>query len=711
MKRLSDAQATSLLEAPERLDESDWQPSEADRDAAWGFYNALQTRVLVEPLRYRHGDEAAALESVYKLFGITRELLETHGRDAQGFGMLARSVLNQDVRPFTSRWHRLQLTGKLNRQDHRRHFRSSLSKLQASLQERAVLFERISSSKEAGALPPQAKAEPSSTLDDGRLWPERFEGPQDVPDKTTPLQRILDHELAAVQDRRDRMYGGPDQRKFGGLGPAGDAEESSMGLIGLAISGGGIRSASFALGAVQELQRREVLKDVDYLSTVSGGGYLACFLNSHLQAGETLDQILSPGPDEVEAAPVRQLRNLSSKAFRLKLHQLPLFLWGVFAIPAVIGALGYGAYVLSGWPGVLGALVVLVLLDLLAPLSVNRWSLHRFYRDRLARVYIKGSPKLSELRSAAPYHLIGTAVNLPKSEQPELRGRRSDFFLLSSGYTGSILTGYCTTKDLEHRDPQLDLATAMAVSGAAVSTHMGTLARRRLLRPLLWIARLGYWLPNPRSTKRVGWRRAGLWEMLRDLFGQLHENTDYVNLSDGGHIENLGVYELLRRRTKFVICIDGERDPGLHCTGLIKACRFARIDMGIDVRIDLSELAVDDTRTSQSHFALGTIHYPGEGAGDSGKGVGYLLYLKLSVTGNEVDYIHEYRSRNPDFPHQTTADQFFDEDQFEAYRALGRHVADDLFQPELISSDFSSGYKTRDWLKALVDAIDPDHAS
>ncbi len=242
----------------------------------------------------------------------------------------------------------------------------------------------------------------------------------------------------------------------------------------------------------------------------------------------------------------------------------------------------------------------------------------------------------------------------------------------------------------------------MAISGAAVSTHMGTGGRRFLVRPLLWLARLGYFLPNPRKLEsHTPESRPSMWEMLCDLSGQLDEESPFVNLSDGGHIENLGLYELLRRRCKLVICIDGERDSELRCGGLIKACRLAWIDMAIDVQIDLSELAVDETGVSQAHFALGTITYPGGARG-------YLLYLKLSVTGNEQDYVHEYRSRNPDFPHESTADQFFDEDQFEAYRALGAHVAEDLFREELVSMDMASeDYPTRAWVEALVRATEP----
>jgi len=114
--------------------------------------------------------------------------------------------------------------------------------------------------------------------------------------------------------------------------------------------------------------------------------------------------------------------------------------------------------------------------------------------------------------------------------------------------------------------------------------------------------------------------------------------------------------------------------------------RCAYIDLGIDITIDLDAVRLrkpngdtDDGATSGAHWTLGTITYPPKDRNGKGE-EGYLLYLKSSFSGDESEMIREYRHRNPAFPHQSTADQFFDEDQFEAYRALGHHIAEHALQ-------------------------------
>lgn len=342
-------------------------------------------------------------------------------------------------------------------------------------------------------------------------------------------------------------------------------------------------------------------------------------------------------------------------------------------------------------------------------INVNQVSPHRYYRNRLAETYLireedtDGGPPapqpLSKLRSenpAAPYHLINAAVNLPGSRESELRGRNADFFLFSQHFCGSPLLGYCKTRDLERRDLHLDLATAMAISGAAASSHMGTVTIKGLS---FWLAllnvRLAYWLPNPKRLADLPEKTAGRpfalwWEM----FGLMGENDRFVNLSDGGHIENLGIYELMRRRCKFIIAIDGEADPHMRFPSLMKLIRFAQIDFGIRMDINLGDLQKNADGYSKAHFVLGTIDY-----GDDLEG--YLLYIKSSLTGNERDYVLDYERTHPSFPHETTADQFFDEAQFEAYRALGNHIGRDLMQAELIGQKIGA-ISLEDWFQSLV---------
>ena len=336
--------------------------------------------------------------------------------------------------------------------------------------------------------------------------------------------------------------------------------------------------------------------------------------------------------------------------------------------------------------------------------DVNATSSHSFYRDRLSKAYIfrtqknaqnethavhQDDLKLSQLNTntPAPYHLVNVTLNLQASDDPNLRGRNADFFILSKHFCGSERTGYVKTTTLEHIDPHLNLATAMAISAAAAAPNMGT-ATSGLLSYLLALLniRLGYWLANPKKlTDNTGKeiqshsfidgfsRRARPIYLMWEALNKVDANKKLVNLSDGGHLENLGVYELLRRRCTYIICGDAEADPDMTFGGLATLIRFARIDFAIDIEIDLDDLRTDEKGYSRRHCALGTIKYPG---GE----VGQLLYIKSSVIGNENEYIREYRSHNPSFPHQSTADQFFDEAQFEAYRALGYKAAQSIFK-------------------------------
>src|SRR5262249_14806143 len=147
----------------------------------------------------------------------------------------------------------------------------------------------------------------------------------------------------------------------------------------------------------------------------------------------------------------------------------------------------------------------------------------------------------------------------------------------------------------------------------------------------------------------------------------------------GGHLENTGIYELLRRRCRFIIAGDAEGDPLMQFHGLADVMRYARIDLGVEIDIRLDDFRLDEHGCSRQHCAFGRILYPSsEGAPPE---VGYLLYVKASLTRDEDGVVAEYRCRSPEFPHESTADQFFDERQFEAYRSLGYHAVDGLFDP------------------------------
>jgi hypothetical protein len=226
---------------------------------------------------------------------------------------------------------------------------------------------------------------------------------------------------------------------------------------------------------------------------------------------------------------------------------------------------------------------------------------------------------------------------------------------------------------------------------------------------------LNYWAAIPRKPsapdklREPRWllRMAtpGWWYFFKELTGLfMNEHSSYLNLSDGGHVENLALYELLRRRCKFIIAIDGEADPERSFHGLLTIVRLANIDLGVTIEPDLDELRTDENDNSRSHFLLCKIDY-GQGRR------GFLLYIKSSMTGNETEFLQKYRAKHPTFPHESTADQLFDEAQFEAYRVLGEHVGEELFRPELVDpirpgeEPLSAKPKVRDWFQGLANSL------
>lgn len=116
-----------------RFLEMEWEPHEPDKDASWEMYVELITRITTQPIPEENGDEKAALESIYSLFPLTRDILKKYGRDAQEFAKLATIVLNQIIRPFTTKWHKLALNGAFENEEQRKEFRKELEDLQNKL--------------------------------------------------------------------------------------------------------------------------------------------------------------------------------------------------------------------------------------------------------------------------------------------------------------------------------------------------------------------------------------------------------------------------------------------------------------------------------------------------------------------------------------------------------------------------------------------------
>jgi hypothetical protein len=414
------------------------------------------------------------------------------------------------------------------------------------------------------------------------------------------------------------------------------------------------------------------------------------------------------------------------------------FVFGVILLAYILGfdlalaARGPVATTLAGWGLLLSTQAITVLVPLLLLLvglalaffiNVNHASQHRIYRDRLMEVFCAEEQALKQgqwcaaekaqgqdgwlmnmVKVKKPYHLISTALITTDSNDRKYRGRGGDNFLLSPLYCGSDATGWAKTGTCM---PAISIATAAAVSGAALNAHAGPHGsgglRNKAYAALLSFLglNLGYWARNPAKFKDPAnpphFKMPNLiWPGLHNISGRsLNEEGKYVQLSDGGHFENLAIYELIRRKVKFLWVSDAGQDTKFSFEDLSSAIERVRVDFGVNIRFydedfDLTHLlpnsAITDSPASKNFadeynlarrgYAIGTVEYPDDKPDDHG----VIVYVKSTLTRFLPGDIYGYKARNADFPHQTTLDQFFDEEQFEAYRELGYRLTARLFR-------------------------------
>jgi hypothetical protein len=755
------------------------------------------------------------------------------------FSQITTDMLNTELRPITAKWHRAHHTGILDSKDGANEFRIDLTALRLKLIKFCEQLQLMAYSESC-----QDKTTPS-VIDDNDLEkcfsPIEFGIPTDAAGRISNYRDINSSEATEIQARRKHYN-------------INKAEKTDA--VGLSLSGGGIRSATFCLGVVQVLSDKKLMKDFDYLSTVSGGGYIGSFITSTLSHKDSYDSISKPyGPDTESVRHIRQnakylsasnlkqrwmmvtgalaglILNLSTPIAIIALVALisnyittvtpPSFwLWiaGLASGASIIGIIAYGIGLRFGWGAKAGssivaigagtilavlsvfliskgydslgeatsenwqvasylaalafaipliakfipifnsphsknillkyslllaaAIVPLISLALLYTLrsignlsqistvtwlsgqilliaiiatcfltslflNINLTGLHKLYRDQLSKTFVENDENsddipLSSVNNShrSPYHLINATVNLPSSKNRTLRDRRGDFFIFSKHWCGSAATGYFSTDRWKSNGELVDLATAMAISGAAVSPQMGpnSVSGLSALMTLLNL-RLGYWINNPKVATKTS---PGFSCLLREMTGVgMNENNSWLNLSDGGHIENMGLYELLRRRCKFIVCVDGEADPRSTFEGQLTLVRHAQIDFGVRLEPRLDDIRLDPKSTlSRTHSHFLRIHYPDAGPGKP-EAIGLMLYLKLSLTGDETELLKRYRSISPDFPHESTLDQFYTEEQFEAYRQLGVHVAEGVFSKALLDEN-TTPTDVKEWFKQLA---------
>ena len=279
-----------------------------------------------------------------------------------------------------------------------------------------------------------------------------------------------------------------------------------------------------------------------------------------------------------------------------------LILFGILVITHYVGARVYAGGFVSVRVSV-GVLVAAVLSAWLV--NSNYVSLGRFYRDRLMEAFMPDyhgaldntngpAPETAdgmELHRAspkAPYHIVNTNVVLINARDRRRCIRGGDSFILTRDWCGSNATGWRATK--EFMDDGMTLPTAVAISGAAANPNTGVggvgLTRSRVVSVLMAFLnlRLGYWVPHPvdgRQSAVPNHFRPGFFAWLRGY----HERYPFQELSDGGHFENLGIYELIRRRARLILVCDGVADPDFQFEDLQTALRRIGEDFGAKIRI------------------------------------------------------------------------------------------------------------------------------
>jgi len=276
-----------------------------------------------------------------------------------------------------------------------------------------------------------------------------------------------------------------------------------------------------------------------------------------------------------------------------------------------------------------------------------------------------------------PFPIINTTLNLAGDSNPATQERLAESFFMTPLAVGSTSLQSC--RNYWNGQPRHGrLGRLIAISGAAANPNMGYHSSPGITALMtLFNIRLGWWLANPAGMRGMGDRPGSvlIW-MLKELFGRTDAKADFINLSDGGHFDNLGIYELVRRHCRLIIAVDAEADPDGQFHGLGTVIRRCRNDFGVDIEIDVDPLRRSDTTGhSRQHAVVGTIRYPQ--VRDSHNRTmpceGTLVYIKATLTGDESTDVLQYAQRHEEFPHEPTLDQFFSESQFESYRALGLH--------------------------------------
>lgn len=351
-------------------------------------------------------------------------------------------------------------------------------------------------------------------------------------------------------------------------------------------------------------------------------------------------------------------------------------------------------------------------------INTNKFSLHYLWRNRIIRAYLGASNpnrqpnlftgfdrndnlRMHELKPADDkklLHVLNFALNLVGGEKLAWQERMAESFTVSPLHCGNHNIGYRRAEDYGGRpkagDDQgkqgISLGTSIAISGAFVSPNMGYMQTSPVIRFLMTLfnVRFGWWLGNSgragdgaselTRTYDLNSPRLSVKPIVQEALGMTNDRSDYIYLSDGGHFENFGLYEMVLRRCRLIVVGDATSDAEYAFESLGQSLRKIRIDFGIPVEFERFVITKPSSDEKGVYAAVGKIRYHCMDGGRPEEVDGTLILIKPTLVGNETRDILNYASQNNSFPQEFIGDQWFSESQFESYRALGSHIVDAL---------------------------------
>ena len=280
------------------------------------------------------------------------------------------------------------------------------------------------------------------------------------------------------------------------------------------------------------------------------------------------------------------------------------------------------------------------------------------------------------------FHILNIALNLAGGEKLQWQDRKAESFTVSPLHAGSYWLGYRRSRYYGGNDG-ITLGASIAISGAFVSPNMGFMMTSPVVRFLMAVfnVRFGWWLGNPGAAGDKTFQHDSplfsVLSFLNEAIGNTDDKSPYVYLSDGGHFENLGLYEMVLRRCRFIVVCDATTDPVYSFESLAQSIRQIRVDLGVPIDIPEMAVGVPSQNLKSKYCAIGRIRYScvdNTDGGDDDDYDGVLIFIKPSLIGQEPRDVINYWQGSASFPQEAITDQWFSESQFESYRALGSYI-------------------------------------